>query len=246
MDLAGRTAVVTGGASGIGAAVGERLGRAGAKVVVWDLDPDSQVPCDVGDPAAVGTAMVKTLELAGTPTILVACAGIGHSGALLAVPPAGWDQVLNTNLTGAWLSMRAVAGAMVAAGEPGSMVAITSVSARLVDREMGAYCVSKAGLEMLVRIAAYEWAEHGIRVNAVGPGVTDTPMLARAPESGMKAEVVERTPFHRLGKADDIAQAVVALLGLDWVTGQVLLADGGLSLYSPIDMVGASERAGQR
>jgi NAD(P)-dependent dehydrogenase (short-subunit alcohol dehydrogenase family) len=95
---------------------------------------------------------------------------------------------------------------------------------------------------MVVKIAAYEWAKDGIRVNGVGPGVTKTPMLGRAPDSGMTEEVVERTPLGRLGEADDIAQAMVAMLTLDWVTGQIVMADGGLSLYSPIDFYGAAER----
>jgi NAD(P)-dependent dehydrogenase (short-subunit alcohol dehydrogenase family) len=148
------------------------------------------------------------------------------------------------NLTGAWLSMRAVAGAMRAAGSGGAISVVTSVSARLVDRAMGTYCASKAGLEMLVKVGAYEWAEHGIRVNAVGPGVTRTPMLGRAPETGMTEDVVGRTPLGRLGESQDIAEAMTALMTLDWVTGQVVMADGGLSLYSPIDMFGAAQRRG--
>jgi NAD(P)-dependent dehydrogenase (short-subunit alcohol dehydrogenase family) len=169
---------------------------------------------------------------------------VGHSGLLVDVPPEEFDQVLGVNLKGAWLAMRAVAGAMTAARAGGAISVVTSVSARLVDRGMGTYCASKAGLEMLVKVAAYEWAERGIRVNAVGPGVTRTPMLGRAPETGMTEEVVGRTPLGRLGEAQDIAEAMTALMALDWVTGQVIMADGGLSLYSPIDMFGAATRRG--
>jgi NAD(P)-dependent dehydrogenase (short-subunit alcohol dehydrogenase family) len=244
MELRDRIAVVTGGASGIGAAVAERLKLAGARAVVWDVNPAAEVVCDVSDQASVDAAVRHTVDTVGVPTLMAACAGIGHSGLLLDVPADEWDRVMGTNLKGAWLSMRAVAGAMREAGAGGAMTAVTSVSARLVDRGMGAYCASKAGLEMLVKIAAYEWAAHGIRVNAVGPGVTRTPMLGRAPETGMTTEVVGRTPLGRLGEADDIAQAMVALMTLDWVTGQVVMADGGLSLYSPIDMFGAAARQG--
>jgi len=242
MELHGRVAVVTGGASGIGAAVVERLAAAGARPVVWDLNPAAEVVCDVGDPRSVDGAIARTIEVAGVPSLMAACAGVGHSGPLADVSAEDWDRVMGTNLKGAWLSMRAVAGAMRTAGSGGSMVAVTSVSARLVDRAMGTYCASKAGLEMLVKIAAYEWAKDGIRVNAVGPGVTKTPMLGRAPDSGMTDEVIERTPLGRLGEADDIAQAMLAMLALDWVTGQIMMADGGLSLYSPIDFYGAAER----
>lgn len=244
MELKDRIAVVTGGASGIGAAVTDRLKNEGARPVVWDVNPAAEVVCDVSDPASVDAAIRRTVEIAGVPTLMAACAGIGHSGLLLDVPPDEWDRVMGTNLKGAWLSMRAVADAMKAAGVGGAMSVVTSVSARLVDRGMGAYCASKAGLEMLVKIAAYEWSSHGIRVNAVGPGVTRTPMLGRAPETGMTEEVVGRTPLGRLGEAEDIAQAMTALMTLDWVTGQVVMADGGLSLYSPIDMFGAASRRG--
>ena len=244
MELRDRIAVVTGGASGIGAAVCSGLEELGARPVVWDLNPAAEIVCNVSDPVSVDDAVRRTIEIAGVPTLMAACAGIGHSGLLCDVPPDEWDLVMGTNLKGAWLSMRAVARAMQAAGVGGAMTAVTSVSARLVDRGMGAYCASKAGLEMLVKIAAYEWADHGIRVNAVGPGVTRTPMLGRAPETGMTKEVVGRTPLGRLGEAEDIAQAMIALLTLDWVTGQIVMADGGLSLYSPIDMFGAAQRKG--
>ncbi len=244
MELRDRVAVVTGGASGIGAAVAERLKHLGARPVVWDVNPNAEVVCDVSVPASVDGAIQRTVETVGVPTLAAVCAGVGHSGLLFDVPPDEWDRVLAINLAGAWLSMRAIAGAMKAAGAGGAMSVVTSVSARLVDRGMGAYCASKAGLEMLVKVAAYEWSEHGIRVNAVGPGVTRTPMLGRAPETGMTEEVVGRTPLARLGEAQDIAEAMTALMALDWVTGQVVMADGGLSLYSPIDMFGAARRRG--
>jgi NAD(P)-dependent dehydrogenase (short-subunit alcohol dehydrogenase family) len=244
VELRDRVAVVTGGASGIGAAVTERLKHLGARPVVWDVNPSAEVVCDVADPASVGDAIRWTVDAVGVPTLAAVCAGVGHSGLLLDVAPEEWDRVLAINLKGAWLSMRAIAGAMHAAGAGGAMSVVTSVSARLVDRGMGTYCASKAGLEMLVKVAAHEWAEFGIRVNAVGPGVTRTPMLGRAPETGMTEEVVGRTPLGRLGEAQDIAEAMTALLALDWVTGQVVMADGGLSLYSPIDMFGAARRRG--
>jgi NAD(P)-dependent dehydrogenase (short-subunit alcohol dehydrogenase family) len=127
---------------------------------------------------------------------------------------------------------------------PGSLVATSSVSARLVDRSMGAYCASKAALSMIVQVAACEWGPYGIRVNAVGPGVTETPMLGRAPtDSGWLAAVQDRTALGRLGRPDDIAQAIRALHDLEWATGQVLECDGGLALHSPIDAFGESLRS---
>jgi NAD(P)-dependent dehydrogenase (short-subunit alcohol dehydrogenase family) len=146
--------------------------------------------------------------------------------------------VLAVNLTGPWLVMRAWARYYAEQQLAASMVATSSVSARLVDRSMGAYCTSKAGLSMTVRIAAAEWAP-AIRVNAVAPGVTATPMLGGAPVGqGWLGNVADRTALGRLGSADDIADAVFALHALPWVTGQVLEADGGLSLHSPINAWG--------
>jgi NAD(P)-dependent dehydrogenase (short-subunit alcohol dehydrogenase family) len=98
---------------------------------------------------------------------------------------------------------------------------------------------------VLVQVAACEWAPHGIRVNAVGPGVTATPMLGRAPntESGWLAAVQERTPLGRLGTAEDIAQAIRALHDVEWITGQIVECDGGLGIHSPIDAFGEAQRA---
>jgi NAD(P)-dependent dehydrogenase (short-subunit alcohol dehydrogenase family) len=125
---------------------------------------------------------------------------------------------------------------MVAAGMGGAIVAVTSVSGFLVDRMMGHYSVSKAAVAQLVRVAARELGPFGIRVNAVAPGTTDTPLFAstrRLP--GYEARVAERAALGGIGTPEGVAEAVVALAGLQWVTGQVLAADGGVSLWSPID-----------
>lgn len=235
-------AVVTGGGSGIGSAVTGRLRAAGADVVVWDVD-GGDIDCDISDPASVSAAIERTVADHGAPYRLVACAGVGASGLLLEQTPADWQRVIDTNLTGTWLTMRAAAHAMVDAGSGGSIVAVSSISGTLADRDMGAYCVSKAGIDMLVRVAAAEWGAHGIRVNAVGPGVTRTPMLG-TPEQlpGWVEGLTERTALGRLGEADDVAEAILAVLEMSWVTGQIVFADGGLALHSPIDAYGQMER----
>lgn len=236
------TAVVTGGGSGIGRAVVDRLRSAGHDVVIWDL-VGGDIACDISDSDSVTAALDETVDHHGTPDRLVACAGVGASGLLLDQNAADWRRVIDTNVTGTWLTMRAVAGAMVAAGAGGSIVAVSSVSGTLADRDMGAYCVSKAGIDMLVRIAAQEWGPHGIRVNAVGPGVTRTPMLAQAERlPGWVEGLAERTALGRLGEADDVAEAIVGVLEMSWVTGQTVFADGGLALHSPIDSYGQLQR----
>jgi NAD(P)-dependent dehydrogenase (short-subunit alcohol dehydrogenase family) len=236
------TAVVTGGASGIGAAVTSRLRAAGETVVVWDL-AGGDIACDISDADSVAAAMEQTVGTAGVPARVVACAGVGASGMLLDQSLQDWQRVLGVNLTGTFLTIREAARAMVAAGTPGSIVAVSSISGTLADRDMGAYCVSKAGIDMLVRVAAAEWGVHGIRVNAVGPGVTRTPMLAK-PEQlpGWVEGLTERTALGRLGEADDVAEAIVAVLDMSWATGQIVFADGGLALHSPIDAYGQIQR----
>ncbi|WP_262491003.1 SDR family NAD(P)-dependent oxidoreductase [Mycobacterium simiae] len=235
-------ALVTGGASGIGREVVARLRDAGHHVVVWDL-ADADIICDVSDPDAVSAAMEQTVRDHGVPTRVVTSAGIGSSGQLLKLPPAEWDRVLAINLTGTWLCIRAAAQAMVDADVGGSMVAVSSISGSVADRDMGAYCVSKAGVDMLVKVAAVEWGTHGIRVNSVGPGVTRTPMLPNLEAwPGWADGLSRRTALGRLGEASDVAGAIVGVLELPWVTGQLVHADGGLALHSPIDAYGQVER----
>jgi NAD(P)-dependent dehydrogenase (short-subunit alcohol dehydrogenase family) len=236
------TALVTGGASGIGREVAGRLRDAGHEVVVWDL-AGGDIDCDISDPEAVTAAMAQTVREHGVPTRVVACAGIGASGTLLAQSVEQWQRVLAVNLTGSWLTIRAAAQAMIDVELSGSIVAVSSISGTVADRDMGAYCVSKAGLNMLVRVAAVEWGGHGIRVNAVGPGVTRTPMLVDAEQlPGWVEGLTERTALGRLGEAADVADVVVGVLELSWVTGQVVHADGGLGLHSPIDAYGQMQR----
>ncbi len=239
MSVQGGTGVVVGGASGIGAAVADRYRSSGCEVVTWDVHERADVVCDVTVPGQIDDALAATLARASeVPTEITVTAGIGHSGLLTEIDREEFDRVLAVNTTGPWLVMRAWARHYIEHELHASMVATSSVSARIVDRNMGAYCASKAALSMVVKIAAAEWAP-AIRVNAVAPGVTATPMLGGAPvDQGWLRHVAERTSLGRLGSADDIAEAIFALHALPWVTGQVLEADGGLSLHSPIDAWG--------
>ncbi|MDP7733552.1 SDR family NAD(P)-dependent oxidoreductase [Mycobacterium paragordonae] len=235
-------AVVTGGGSGIGREAAAMLREAGHDVVVWDI-ANGDIDCDISDLDSVTAAMEQTVREHGVPTRVVASAGIGSSGLLLAIDAAEWQRVLAVNLTGTFHTIRAAARAMVDAEVEGSIVVVSSISGTVADRDMGAYCVSKAGLDMLVKVAAVEWGVHGIRVNAVGPGVTRTPMLPDAEKWPAWVEgMSKRTALRRLGEPGDVAQAIVGVLEMSWVTGQVLHADGGLSLHSPIDAYGQVEK----
>ena len=135
------TAIVTGGASGIGSVAADRLRSAGHDVITWDLR-GGDIACDISDPDAVSAALEQTLASVGVPDRLVACAGVGASGTLIAQDPADWKRVIDVNLTGTWLTMRAVAQAMIDNGGGGSIVAVSSISGTIADRDMGAYCWS--------------------------------------------------------------------------------------------------------
>ncbi len=213
-------------------------------VAVWDVVGDGNIECDISEPSQIDAALEDTLAAHGLPHWVTITAGVGHSGLLLDTTPEEWDRVMGINVRGPWLCMRAIAAHMIKANQPGSIIATSSVSAHLVDRNMGTYCASKAALSMTIKVAAAEWGPHAIRVNGIGPGVTKTPMLGGTPDnSPWLSSVAQRTALQRLGEADDIAEAVIALHQMGWVTGQVIDCDGGLSLQSPIDSYGAHSRS---
>jgi 3-oxoacyl-[acyl-carrier protein] reductase len=241
VELNGVSALVTGGASGIGSATVRLLRAAGARVAVVDQQPgpdgaELTVACDISVEAEVVAAVRQVHDAFGGLDVAVLNAGVGGFGSLLELSSEEWDRVLGVNLRGTFLCLREVGRAMVAGGRGGAIVAVGSISGFLADRMMGHYSVSKAGVAQLVRVAARELGPFGIRVNAVAPGTTDTPMFsstARLP--GYRERVAERAALGEIGTPDGVARAITALLGLDWVTGQVLAADGGVSLWSPID-----------
>jgi NAD(P)-dependent dehydrogenase (short-subunit alcohol dehydrogenase family) len=242
MELNGAPAVVTGGASGIGAAVVRALSAAGARVAVLDRNAahvvaaELSVICDIAEEAQVERAFAQVHDALGGIEIAVLNAGVGGGGGLLDMELAEWDRVLGVNLRGTFLCLRAAGRAMVASGRGGAIVAVTSISGFLADRMMSHYSVSKAGVAELVRVAARELGPFGVRVNAVAPGTTDTPLFAHTRRlPGYQARVAERAALGGIGTPEEVAAAIVALVGLDWVTGQVLAADGGVSLWSPID-----------
>ena len=243
-DDTGPVALVVGGASGIGAALVDNYRAAGTTAVVWDVAGARDVTCDVAEPGAIDVAVDETRRRWGVPHQVTVTAGVGHAGLLSDIEPEEFDRVLRINTRGPLLCMRAWARVMRAEQVAGSFVAVSSISARLVDRSMGLYCASKAALSMLVQVAAAEWGADGLRVNAVAPGVTATPMLGRgasAQSSPWLAGVAERTALGRLGQAEDIAPVIRALHSMEWVTGQVVECDGGLALRSPIDSYSATD-----
>ena len=237
------TAVVVGGGSGIGAALVTAYRAEGTPTVTWDIAGGPDVTCDVTDPGAVERAVEETIRRFGVPRWVTITAGVGHGGMLLDVAPEEFDRVMAVNTRGPWLCLRGWARVLRDQRQQGSLVAVSSISARLVDRAMGVYCASKAALSMLVRVAAAEWGPLGLRVNAVAPGVTRTPMLGFGSSHDVQGSpwlrgVAERTALGRLGEAEDVARVVLAVHDMEWVTGQVVECDGGLGLRSPINAYG--------
>jgi NAD(P)-dependent dehydrogenase (short-subunit alcohol dehydrogenase family) len=236
-------ALVIGGGSGIGAALAAAYRARGTSLVTWDIAGPHDITCDVTEPDAIEDAVGLTRARFGVPTSVTITAGVGHAGLLAVADADDFDRVMRVNTRGPWLCMRAWARVLFEQEMAASFVAVSSISARLVDRNMGLYCASKAALSMLVKVAAAEWGAAALRVNAVAPGVTRTPMLGAGPSATVSGSpwlvgVAERTALGRLGEADDIAQVIVALHAMGWVTGEVVECDGGLSLHSPIDSYG--------
>ncbi len=241
MELRGAVALVTGGASGIGAATVELLRAAGTRVAVLDLNADRAtadlaITADAGDEDEVVAAVKRVVAELGPPDIAVLAAGVASYAPVLEMKTEEWDRIHRVNLRGAFLGLRESGRAMAAAGRPGVIVAIGSVSGIVSDRYLAHYATTKAAVHQLVRVAAAELGPLGIRVNAVAPGCTDTPMFAVTDGlPGYRDLVAGRAALGRVGTAKEVADAIVALVQLDWVTGHVLTADGGISLRSPLD-----------
>ncbi len=222
-------AVVTGGASGIGAACVERLTADGLRCVVADLR--GEPPVDVADERSCARLAELVADQHGRVDVLVLAAGIVLDGPapLVDSPLTDWHRVLDVNLTGALLPVRALVPLM---RDGGSIVVITSGEFQHATVGNGAYCVAKAGAWMLTKTLALELAPRRIRVNAVAPGFIDTPMTAPfLSVAGRREKLAERTPLGRVGSADDVAGAVAYLCGPDagFVTGTTLWVDGGIA-----------------
>lgn len=239
------TAIVVGGASGIGWASAQALAGDGYRVVVADLnlegarnraaqlgDPHTAAFVDVSDEASVATLF----EATGLIEAVVSCAGFSNIGLIVDMDVEQFRSVVDVCLTGA-LIVAKYAGRHLADG--GSLVSISSLNARQAAIGMSAYCSAKAGLSMLTQVAALELAIRGIRVNAVAPGFVHTPLTEGAAlVPGVLEEYVENTPLGRAGTPEDIAEAVLFLTKAAWLTGEVLDLNGGAHLKRYPDIIG--------
>ncbi len=226
--------VVTGGMQGIGAAVAEAFLADGHRVAVLDVREDAPYPCDVSHAGQVEAAAARVEAELGPVGVLVNNAGVAHIAPSETLDVDEWQRSLDVMATGTFLCSRAFGSRMLARGG-GAIVNISSINATEAFPQRLAYCAAKAAVEMVTRVLAIEWADRGVRVNSVAPGVTRTDMVARAIASGVVDEAlyVGRTPMRRLADPAEIAEAVLFLASdrASFVTGATLVVDGGWSAY---------------
>ena len=240
-----RTAVVVGGASGIGRASAVALAADGCTVVVADLDADAAravaeqaglhaAQVDVTDEASVDALFEQVVAEHGSLDVVVNSAGTGTLGLVTEHPLGEWQRVLDVNLTGTFLVLKH-AGRRMAAG--GAITSLSSLNGRQPGAGMAAYCTAKAGVSMLTQVAALELGPKGVRVNAVAPGIVVTPLTEASLEiPGVRDDYLDNTPLGRAGTAEEVADAVVWVSRAAWLTGEVLDLNGGAHLQRYPDL----------
>jgi gluconate 5-dehydrogenase len=247
-DLSGQTALVTGASRGLGYAIAEGLGQAGAALVLNGSDSGRlasaaaalrekgvtvrELVFDVADEAAVTAAFARLDEEQVTAGILVNNAGIQLRKPLVDLSRAEWDTVIATNLTGAFMVGREAARRMLAGKRGGKIINIGSLTSSLARATVAPYASAKGGIKMLTQSMAAEWAAHGIQANAIAPGYMLTEMntpLAADPQ--FDAWVKGRTPSRRWGVPADLVGTAVYLASSasDYVNGQIIYVDGGMT-----------------
>ncbi len=245
LDLAGKTALVIGGTSGIGLALAKGLAHAGADVVATGRRADLvrsaaqeiraigrrslETPCDVTDESTIKRLLEDACREFGSVQILVNCAGRTKRTPTLDLPDSEWESIMETNVTGTLRACRVVGRHMLERGY-GRIINIASLSSFVALYEVTAYCASKAAVASLTKSLAVEWSSKGICVNAIAPGVFRTDMntaLLDGTERGK--EFLLRTPMARFGKPEELVGAAVFLASdaASYVTGHVLAVDGG-------------------
>ena len=246
MRFSGKVAVITGGARGIGRACAERFLSEGAAVVIADIDADQlaktagelggpdrvlAVVTDVSQKPQVDALVAQCVAVFGRLDIMVNNAGIAQVKDYLDITVADFDHVLGVNLKGAFLGTQAAARQMIAQGQGGVIINMSSINSGLANPNLATYAISKGGINQVTSTAAVAFAPHNIRVCGVGPGTIATEMIEGAftKRAGGRETILSRTPMGRLGRPEEVA-AVVAFLASDdasYFTGETIYPDGG-------------------
>lgn len=242
MDLKNKVAIVTGSRRGIGKGIVSALAKEGANIVVSDIDLNDcekvvkkvrklgvkalAVKCDVSNAGEINTMIKTTLNKFGRLDILINNAGIFPFKPFLEMTEADWNKVIDVNLKSIFLCSQAAAKVM----KPGSkIVSISSIASFIAFPGLAHYCASKAAINGLTRSMALELASKKINVNAIAPGMIETPGVAIELDKKAKQQMILKIPLKRIGKPEDIAKAVLFLVSdkSDYITGQTIIVDGG-------------------
>ena len=250
MEIRGHAAIVTGGGSGLGGATARMLAAAGAKVAIFDVNQQAAaevatdinglaVQCDVADSASTEAAIAKAAAAHGPARILINCAGIGTAKRIIGkegpMPLADYERIIRVNLIGTFNAMRLAAAAMstldpLTDGERGVIISTASVAAFEGQIGQAAYASSKGGVVSLVMPAAREFAQFGIRVNAIAPGIFLTPMLMGLTPQAQES-LAASLPFpKKLGDPAQFAALVRHLIENSYINGEVIRIDAALRM----------------
>lgn len=248
-DLTGRKAVVTGAGRGLGRDIAVALARYGADVMLWsrtasELEETAELvraegrqawiqSVDITDVALTAKMAGKAAGILGRVDILVNNAGTNKPQPTAEVDEATWDTIMNINLKGAFFCAQAFGKIMIAQGG-GKIINVSSQSGKVALLNRAAYCASKGALDQITRVMAYEWARHGVTVNAVAPTFVETRMTANMfKDRAFKDYVFSKLRLPRLAKGEEVAAGVLYLAspGADIVTGHILYIDGGWTIH---------------
>ena len=243
-----RTAFVTGASQGIGAAIAVALARDGFDVAVSSTRPEklsdvlakiraaggraAPVALDVRSQASIEKAMAEVVGALGPIDVLINNAAVPLRKAALEIAAQEWDAVVGTGLTGTFFMCQQMGRHLVATGRPGCIISIASTHGLVGVRDRSIYGIAKAGVIHMTRMLAIEWADHGIRVNAIAPGRVNTPSRAGSlAEPGYQEAALARVPLKRFATSEEVAAAACYLASPQaaYITGQTLVLDGGLT-----------------